>query len=114
MDLLDNLPHTIDVKTSSSAADAAGGHATTYTAGQSGVRCSINPTGSNTSTLFSQEQIHHTASIGLPTANLSATVKRGDKVVGSNGYEYHVEGIADGLAYDDCPAITYIQGTALR
>lgn len=112
--LCDNPPHTCDVQTSSNAADSAGGHATTYAAGQTGVPCSINPTGSNTSTMFAQEQVRHTATIGFRTDALTTMVKRGDKLIGSDGYTYHVEGINPGLASGRrIPALLYVTGVSL-
>lgn len=112
--LSDNPPHTCDVYTSSNAADSAGGHATTYALSQSGVKCSINPTESGTSTMFAQEQIRHMATFGFRSDVVTPTLKRGDKLVGSDGYTYHVEGIKYGLASGRrIPALLYVTATSL-
>ncbi len=114
MPLWDNLPHTMNVYTSTNAVDSAGGHTTTYTLSQTAVPCSINPAGSSNRPnsdaegMFGQTQIMHNAAIATLTANLDPEVKRGDKVVGSDGYTYKIEGISYGLAYGNVPAFTYL------
>ena len=110
MSLLDFPPHGITRHSSSNAADSAGGSATTYTAGQSGIPCSIDTDRARIVELFGQEmaqEISHT--IGIVAGVLTTPFVRGDKAVADDtSATYHTVGISAGRAYGGVPAFVYL------
>lgn len=113
MPLWDNPPHSGTLYTSVNTADSAGGHATTYTASQASVPCSISLASAATKELFAQQGVEVNFTVAVLSSALTAAVKRGDKFVASDGFSHHIEGIRPGLAYGNVPAFTYLDTRAL-
>jgi hypothetical protein len=110
MSLTDFPPHSITRYASSNAADSAGGHATTYTAGQSGIPCSIDTDRARIAELFGQQQAQEiTHTIGIVARVLTTPFARGDKAVADdNSANYHVEGISTGREYGGVEKFVYL------
>lgn len=114
MALYDNPPHSCTIYASRNGTDSAGGSATTYTLRQASVPCSIDVASSSTRLLYAQQGVEVNATIAFLSSALTAPVERGDKIVGSDGRSYHVEGIRNvGLPYGNIPSLSYIDCRAL-
>ena len=109
MSLLDFPPHSVTRYASSNAVDSAAGHVTTYSAGQSGIPCSISTADASTVEKFAQAGQEVTHTIGIVAAVLTAAFRRGDKVIADDtSASFHVEGISLGRSYAGEPALLYL------
>ncbi len=109
MALHDNPPHSVTTYTVVSSTDAGGGVALTYTAAQTGLKCSINTASASEQERFAQMGQVVTHTIGILTSAITTAIVRGMKVVTTDRSEsYHVKGIAAGRSYGNVPAFTYL------
>ncbi len=109
MALYDDPPMSVSTYTVTTARDSGGGQAFTYTLAQSGVACSINMASASTQREYAQDQIVVTNTISALLGSWSPVVTRGMKVVADDTQAvYIVEGIRNGRAYGNIPALTYL------
>jgi hypothetical protein len=108
MALFDTPPHAVATYSVSTARDAGGGEALTYTLAQSAVPCSINTASAATQELFAQQNIRVTLTVAFLSSVLTTAITRGFKLVAADtGASLKVEGIRAGRAYGRVPAFVY-------
>lgn len=108
MALFDAPPHTVTTYTVVSGTDSGGGVTLTYTAAQSGLKCSINTAGSSTVLQYAQSQIRVTHTVAVLSSSITTAITRGMKLTESGGLSFEVRGIRSGRAYGNVPAFTYL------
>ncbi len=109
MPLYDNPPHRITVQSVASGTDAGGGVTLSTTTVQTGLKCSINTTGSSERELFAQEGITVTHRVAVLSSLLTAPIQRGWQIVAEDtGATFLVQGISRGRAYGRIPSFTYL------
>jgi len=110
MPLWDDPPMTVGIYSLTTARDAGGGQAFTYTLAQSACPCLINTSSASTSLQFAQQNIRVSMTVSFQASDITATLTRGMKLVASDtGLSLKIEGIRQGRAYDDLdmPALVY-------
>lgn len=104
-----NPPHRVTSYTLTTARDAGGGTANTFTAAQSAIPCLINTSSANEVELYASQNIRVTHTVAIKSSVLTTAITRGMKVVADdNSASYHVKGIRSGRAFRTIPAFTYL------
>lgn len=107
--LYDSPTHSVTSYSLSTARESGGaGTAYTYTSAQSAVPCIVNTASASTQELFAQQGIRVTHTVSFLASALTTTLTRGMKLVADDtGVSLHVEGIRQGRAYGNIPALVY-------
>lgn len=106
--LYDSPTHAVTSYTLATARDAGGGTTYTYSSAQAAIPCIINTASASTQELFAQQGIRVTHTVAFLASAVTTTLVRGMKLVADDtSVSLHVEGIRQGRAYGNIPAMVY-------